>query len=116
MKRLLLFFLVFILSSVFLGCSSFGNDEEQYSILVVEGNENMSGVFGKYASNDYPVKELEYIVDLEVAKEKYPHYEIEKAPAIFIFSTFGEVRGLELKTYDIDEAIQFLEDKKIERK
>lgn len=114
MKRLLLSCLFFLLASVMLGCSTTEKDIEGYYVLVVEGEQNISDEFGKFVSNEYSVIETEYLMSLKVAKEKYPEYEIEKTPAVFIFETGGgEMKKLTLKTYNVNKAVQFLEETKI---
>ncbi|NMH74570.1 hypothetical protein HF078_15900 [Bacillus sp. RO2] len=109
MKRLILI-CSFLLLAFILGCSSSENTDPKYFLLIVEGEENISDKFSKFISNDYSVVKSEYLPNLATAKEKYPKYEIEKAPAVFIFETGGgELKQLILKTYDIDEAVKFLE-------
>lgn len=106
---------LFIFTGVFLlvvGCSSQENYEEKYYVLIVEGSENISGELGRFVGKEYSIYEMEYLTSLERANEKYPRYGIEKAPAILIFKTFGEMKQLKLKTYEVDEAIDFLERKK----
>ncbi|MGD6993118.1 hypothetical protein [Sutcliffiella horikoshii] len=105
-KRLILFLLL----ALIIGCSSNEKAEAKYYLLIIEGEENISEKFSEFISNDYSVVKSEYLTDLATAKEKYPKYEIEKAPAVFIFeSGGGEMKQLKLKTYDIDEAVKFLE-------
>lgn len=109
MKQLL-FFCSFFLLFLIVGCASTENYEEKYFVLIVEGDENISEKFGKFGNNEYSVIKVEFLTSLELAKEKYPKYEIEKAPAVFIFETNGgEMKKIKLKTYDIEEAVQFLE-------
>lgn len=113
MKKFLLFCLYFFIAIAIMGCSSEQNKEQKYYVLIVQGKTNISGKFGKFASNDYSVIETEYLTSIERAKEKYPKYEIDKAPSVLIFETNGgEMKKLKLKTYDVDEAIEFLEEKK----
>ncbi|MEA3319494.1 MAG: hypothetical protein U9Q88_05660 [Bacillota bacterium] len=109
MKRLILI-CSFLLLAFILGCSSSENTDTKYFLLIVEGEENISDKFSKFISNDYSVVKSEYLTNIAIAKEKYPKYEIEKAPAVFIFETGGgELNQLILKTYDIEEAVKFLE-------
>lgn len=109
MRRLLLI-CAFFLFALIGGCSSSESDEK-YSVLIVQGEENIGEKFSEFANGDYSVVEVEYLPSLESAKEKYPKYEIEKAPAVFIFATSGgEMKRLKLKTYDTGEAVRFLED------
>lgn len=91
------------------GCSSNESVIVKYSILVIEGENNISGKFGQFGSNEYSVMEVEYITNLESAIDKYPDYDIQKAPAVFIFEYGGEMKKLKLKTYDVEEAIDFIE-------
>lgn len=112
MKRLILK-CSFLLLALILGCSSNEKADTKYFLLIVEGEENISEKFSKFISNDYSVIKSEYLINLATAKEKYPEYEIEKAPAVFIFETGGgELKQLKLKTYDIEEAVKFLEQTK----
>jgi hypothetical protein len=80
-----------------------------YYVLIVEAEEDISGVFGEFANNEYSVVEIEYLTSLESANEKYPDYDIQNAPAVFIFETGGgEMKKSVLKTFDVQEAIEFL--------
>ncbi|MCG1023442.1 hypothetical protein [Sutcliffiella horikoshii] len=109
MKRLILI-CSFLLLAFIIGCSSNENVDTKYFLLIVEGDENISDKFSKFISNEYSVVKSEYLTNLNIAKEKYPKYEIEKAPAVFIFETGGgELKQLKLKTYDVEEAVKFLE-------
>lgn len=113
MKKITLVVLITILSLSILGCSSSNSQETNYYVLVVEGENNISGTFGEFANKEYSVVEVEYITSLENAREEYPRYEIENAPAVFIFETVGgEMKKLKLKTYDVEEAVEFLRDTK----
>ncbi|ALX47667.1 hypothetical protein [Lentibacillus amyloliquefaciens] len=108
MKRLLSICLTLILFAL-IGCTTNENDKKEYSLLVVEGDKNISEDFGKYGGNESPVAEMEYFTSLKAAKERYPSYEIEKSPAVFIFETGGgDMKKLKFKTYDVEEAIGFL--------
>ncbi|MBT2681987.1 MULTISPECIES: hypothetical protein [Bacillaceae] len=111
MKRLLIVCSFFLLALI-VGCSSSEKSDEKYFVLIVQGEENISEKFSKFTNNEYSVVEMQYLTSLKTAKEKYPKYEIEKAPAVFIFETAGEMKKLKLKTYDIEEALRFLETKK----
>ncbi|MEH7444559.1 hypothetical protein V7201_19780 [Bacillus sp. JJ1122] len=86
--------------------------EEQpktYSIIIVSGEENISETFAKYV--EFPVIEYEHLTNLKTAQEKYPKYDIDRAPAILIFRDNGaELKKLQLKTYKIEEAKKWLED------
>jgi len=109
MKQLILICTLFFLVQT-IGCSPKGKYEEKYSVLIVQGEENLSEKFSEFINNDYSIVKVEYLTSLAVAKEKYPKYEIEKAPAVFIFETDGgEMKKLKLKTYDTEEAIEFLQ-------
>ncbi|MCA1032440.1 hypothetical protein LCL95_15500 [Bacillus timonensis] len=113
MKKLFLCFL-FIFFVFIMGCSSTAQ-QEKYYLLIIQGEENISDKFSEFANSDYLVTKVEYLTSLEVAKEKYPNYKIEKTPAVFIFETGGgEMKKLKLKTYDIEEAVQFLKGKRKE--
>ncbi|ALC90704.1 hypothetical protein AM500_13605 [Bacillus sp. FJAT-18017] len=112
MKRLALI-CSFLLIALIIGCSSKEKTEEKYYVLIVQGEENLSEKFSKFVNGTYSVVEMEYLTSLAAAKEKYPKYEIEKAPAVFIFETDGgEMKKLKLKTYDTEEAVKFLEESK----
>lgn len=113
MKRLLSICFALILLFALIGCTTNENNKTKYSLLVVEGDENISEDFGKYGGNESPVAEMEYFTSLKAAKERYPSYKIEKSPAVFIFETQGgEMKKLKLKTHNVNEAIEFLETKK----
>ncbi|WP_186580311.1 hypothetical protein [Aquibacillus kalidii] len=113
MKKITLGLLNMILVLSILGCSTSNNQETNYYVLVVEGENNISGTFGEFANKEYSVVEVEYITSLARAKEKYPNYEIENTPAVFIFETGGgEMKKIKLKTYEVEEAIEFLRDTK----
>ncbi|MFC2948073.1 hypothetical protein [Virgibacillus sediminis] len=113
MKRWLLYSSLFFMLFGVMGCSPDQGTDEKYEVLVVQGDENISDKFGKFAGNGYPVLEVEYFTSLEAVNERYPENDIEKAPAVFIFeSGGGEMKKLEFKTYDVDEAIEFLKETK----
>ncbi|MCT2536265.1 hypothetical protein NC661_13485 [Aquibacillus koreensis] len=103
-KIIIFIFVVFLLSA----CSS-KEEEETYSIILVSGEENISEQFTEYTN--FPIIEYKHVTNLKAAQEKYPKYDIEQAPAILIFEDNGaELKKLEMKTYDIEEAIEWLED------
>lgn len=108
MKKLLLTsFVIFI--SLLVGCSN--EKEKTYSVIVVEGSENISEEFSGF-END-PVIGFEYFSSIEAATDKYPDYDIEQTPAVLIFEDSGGVlKQLEFKTYNVDKAIEFLEKKR----
>ncbi|WP_096154126.1 MULTISPECIES: hypothetical protein [Bacillus] len=109
MKRLILI-CSFLLLALIIGCSSNEKADTKFFLLIVQGEENIIEKFSKFFSNDYSVVKSEYLTNLATAKEKYPKYEIEKAPAVLIFETGGgELKQLILKTYDIEEAVKFLD-------
>ncbi|TXC92921.1 hypothetical protein FS935_01635 [Metabacillus litoralis] len=115
LKRIRFMKLWLVLGSIFtmltvVGCSSKENENVKYSILVIEGENNISGKFGHFGSNEYSVMEVEYITDLKSAIDKYPDYDIQKAPVVFIFEYGGEMKKMKLKTYDVEEAIDFIEE------
>lgn len=100
---------VFLVLVMFLAACSSEEQSETYSMILVSDEENISGKFTKYVGNN--VIEYEHITSLKAALEKYPKYDIEKAPAILIFkNNGGELKKLELKTYDMEEAKDWLED------
>lgn len=102
-----------IFSLFILGCSSSQNDGAKYYVLVVEGENNISGTIAEFVNIEHLVVEMEYLTSLEQVQNKYPDYEIKKAPAVFIFETGGgEFKKLKLKTYDVEKAIEFLRDTK----
>ncbi|WP_226666310.1 hypothetical protein [Metabacillus litoralis] len=110
MKRLISLGLIYIILFTIIGCSSNPKDEINHSVLVIEGENNLTGKFGHFASNEYSVIKVEHITSLEKANQKYPDYDIQRAPAVFIFEIGGEMKKLKLKTYDVEEAIKFLEE------
>ncbi|WP_078549141.1 hypothetical protein [Litchfieldia alkalitelluris] len=112
MKRWILVCSMLLLFMTILGCSSNQSKGAEYYVLVVEGEKNISEEFGKFAGNEYPVVEVEYLTSLDSVNKKYPRYEIKKAPAILIFETNGELKKLQLKTYDVAEATDFLSETK----
>jgi hypothetical protein len=58
----------------------------------------------------FPIIEYRHFTNLKAAQEEYPSYEIEKVPAILIFRDNGaEFKKLELKTYYIEEAEEWLD-------
>lgn len=102
---------VFLVLVMFLAACSSEEQPETYSMIFVSDEENISETFTKYIGNT--VIEYEHITSLKAAQEKYPKYDIDKAPAILIFkNNGGELKKLELKTYDIEEAKDWLEDNK----
>lgn len=108
MRYIKVVFLVFVM---FLAACSSEDQPKTYSIIIVSGEENISETFAKYI--EFPVIEYEYLTNLKTAQEKYPKYDIERAPAILIFrGNGGKLKKLELKTYDIEEAKEWLEDNK----
>ncbi|WP_404457658.1 hypothetical protein [Sutcliffiella horikoshii] len=117
MKKRLILICSLLLLALIIGCSSNEKTDAKYYLLIIGGEENISEKFSEFFSNEYSVVKSEYLTDLDIAKEKYPKYEIEKAPAVFIFETGGgELKQLKLKTYDIEEAVQFLENTKKDSK
>ncbi|MFC4323318.1 hypothetical protein [Litchfieldia salsa] len=113
MKRLMIIGQMLLLVIAFIGCSPTQDNHLKYDVLIIQGDENISGKFGEFGSSEYPIHQIEYITNLELAKEKYPKYEIKKVPAVFIFETAGgEMKKLKLETYDVDQAIEFLKESK----
>jgi hypothetical protein len=56
------------------------------------------------------VIEYQHFTNLKAAQESYPGYDIDKTPAVLIFrDNGGELKKLQLKTYDIEEAKEWLE-------
>jgi hypothetical protein len=104
---LLYFFLAIVLTAA--GCNSDKNVKKGYEVLVV-GEENVVNE-GDFTNNESSIIKFQHITKLEDARQRYPRYEIEKTPAIFIFATDGgEMKKLELKTYNVEEAVDFLEE------
>lgn len=111
MSRFIFFCFLFLSAVAIMGCSS-EQSNGQYRLLIVEGEENVSGTFAEFTGEEQPVAESEYITSLEKARGKYPGYEIEQAPAVFIFERQGGEKGeLRLKTYEINEAVEFLQNR-----
>ncbi len=101
--------LLLLLFLIMLSACSADKQEETYSIIVVSGEENISEKFAGYIGN--PVIQYQHLFNLKTAQEKYPKYEIEKVPAILIFEDNSAVlKKLKLKTYDVEEALRYLED------
>ncbi len=112
MKKLIIICSLFLLTLIIV-CSPNDKSDTKYSVVIVQGEENISEEFSKFINNDFSIVKVEYLTNLEVAKEKYPKYEIEIAPAVFIFETDGgEMKKLKLKTYDTEEAVEFLKETK----
>jgi hypothetical protein len=84
LKKFILIILVTLLIYSLFGCSSKNNEEVNYHVLIVEAEEDISGVFGEFANNEYSVVEIEYLTSLESANENYPDYDIQNAPTVFI--------------------------------
>ncbi|UYZ23984.1 hypothetical protein [Mesobacillus jeotgali] len=109
MRNLRIVILVVLI--MFMAACSSEKTTETYSIIIVSGDENISETFVKYVGET--VIEYQHLTSLKVAQEKYPKYDIEKAPAILIFKdNGGELKKLVLKTYDIEEAKEWLENNK----
>jgi hypothetical protein len=90
-----------------IGCSS-EEQPETYSTITVSGEENISETFAEYM--DFPVIEYQHFTNLNGAQESYPGYCIDKTPAVIIFrDNGGKLKKLQLKTYVIEEAKEWLE-------
>jgi hypothetical protein len=90
------------------GCSA-NNNEEQYLVVVVEGQENMIKRFEEYTSFEKPLIEIEYYKKVKDAQEQFPNYKIEEIPVTFIFSrNEDKTKKLILKTNDINESLRVL--------
>ena len=104
-------YIVILLLVMFLAACSTEEQSETYSMIIVSDKENISETFTKYIGKT--VIEYNHITSLKAAQEKYPKYDIDKAPAILIFKdNGGDLKKLVLKTYDIEEAKGWLEDHK----
>ncbi|MCM3572325.1 hypothetical protein M3172_03930 [Mesobacillus subterraneus] len=111
MRNLRIVILVVLIMFMFMAACSSEKTTETYSMIIVSGEENISETFVKYVGKT--VIEYQHLTSLKVAQEKYPKYDIEKAPAILIFKdNGGELKKLVLKTYDIEEAKEWLENNK----
>jgi hypothetical protein len=109
MRRILFLFLTAtaLLASA---CEAVNESSGNYFVLIVGGEEELSGAFGEYAGNGGQVGELRYIADPEEARIEFPKYSFERTPAIFIFESAGggEMKKLVLETDELEKAQDFL--------
>lgn len=111
MKRIVLF-LFLAAAAILAACGASGQSSGSYQVVIIGGNEDLSGAFSDFAGSGGPVGELRYIADPEEARKEFPKYSFEEVPAIFIFETGGsEMKKLMLETNDVEEAQAFLEGK-----
>lgn len=112
MKRIVLF-LFLTAAAVLAACGASGQSSGSYQVVIIEGDEDLSGAFSDFAGNGGPVGELRYIADPEEARKEFPEYDFEEVPAIFIFETGGggAMKKLVLETNEVEEAQAFLEGK-----
>ncbi|MCK6207867.1 MULTISPECIES: hypothetical protein [Bacillaceae] len=111
MKRIVLF-LFLTAAAILAACGASGQSSGSYQVVIIGGNEDLSGAFSDFAGSGGPVGELRYIADPEEARKEFPKYSFEEVPAIFIFETGGsEMKKLMLETNDVEEAQAFLEGK-----
>lgn len=90
------------------GCSQ-NSSQNEYYVLVVEGEEDLINKFDKYASVKNPVIEIDYYKNMKDAKKQHPSYNIDQSPVVYIFSIENNDKKLELKTTDIDRSVKMLE-------
>ncbi|MEF7565540.1 hypothetical protein V4V35_21300 [Bacillus infantis] len=111
MKRIVLF-LFLAAAAILAACGASGQSSGSYQVVIIGGNEDLSGAFSDFAGSGGPVGELRYIADPEEARKEFSKYSFEEVPAIFIFETGGsEMKKLMLETNDVEEAQAFLEGK-----
>ena len=111
--KLVLFLMATIGFSLLVGCVAGEGDEELYSVLVVQHADDQTDEMINDAIDVSSGKfhRVDYLMSLEDAQKKYPKYEIEQVPAVLIFKTGGaEMRQLEFKTYDVEEAVEKLKE------
>jgi hypothetical protein len=112
MKRIALFLFLAAAAGLAGACSASGQYPGSYQVVIIGGDEKLSGVFSGFAGNGGPVGELRYIADPEEARKEFPKYSLEDTPAIFIFeSGRGAMKKLVLETNEVEEAQEFLEGK-----
>lgn len=113
MKRIVLFLFMAAAAGLAGACSASGQSPGSYQVVIIGGDEELSGAFSDFAGNGRPVGELRYIADPEEARKEFPKYDFEEVPAIFIFETGGSgaMKKLVLETNEVEEAQAFLEGK-----
>ncbi len=112
MKQIVLFLCLASAAILAGACGATGQSSGSYQVLIIGGDETLSGAFSDFAGSGGPVGELRYIADPEEARKEFPKYSFEEVPAIFIFETGGsEMKKLMLETNEVEEAQAFLEGK-----
>ncbi|MCT8139242.1 hypothetical protein H1D32_16950 [Anaerobacillus sp. CMMVII] len=104
MNKILAIILLFI--TLLSGCSL--TNQQDYYVLVVEGEENLIKTFENYISVRKPVIEIDYYKSDKVAKKQFPEYEIEGTPLVFIFKIKEGKKKLLLRTNNMHESYAFL--------
>lgn len=107
-KILILSLLVVLPLGLLTGCSQ-DSKEKHYYVLVVEGQENLMKKFDKYASAKNPIIKIDYYKNLKDAKNKFPSYNIEEAPVVYIFSINEQIKELILHTTHTESALKELQ-------
>lgn len=88
------------------------DNKGEYSIFLmwgeVEGREEIGSRFIETLElfNNIQITKKNISFDLQATQNKYPKLDIEKKPVFIIF----DHKGIVLKTYDIQEAVDFLEE------
>jgi hypothetical protein len=99
---------LFLAMTMFLAACSSEEQPDTYSIITVSDDENISETFAEYTG--FPVIEYQHFTGLKAAQERYPGYKIDKMPTVLIFrDNGGELKQLQLKTNDLEEAKEWLE-------
>jgi hypothetical protein len=112
MKRIVLFLFMAAAAGLAGSCSASGQSPGSYQVVIIGGDEELSGAFSDFAGNGGPVGELRYIADPEEARKEFSKYSLEETPVIFIFETGGgAMKKLVLETNEAEEAQEFLEGK-----
>ena len=126
MKKLILLAISLVLMFQVIGCQSSNNpypeflakEEGKYFVLVIDNpnhpDENKDELLNnalrkiKDELDSFSVKgetALKYIAKLDDAQKRYPKLNIEEAPAVMIFDN----KEMKLKTYDLNEAVEFMQ-------
>jgi hypothetical protein len=112
MKQIVLFLFLAAAAVLAGACGASGQSSGSYQVLIIGGDETLSGAFSDFTGNGGPVGELRYIADPEEARKEFPKYSFEETPAILVFETGGgEMKKLVLETDEVEEAQEFLEGK-----
>jgi hypothetical protein len=112
MKQMVLCLFLAVAAVLAAACGASGQSSGSYDVLIIGGDQKLSGAFSDFAGSGGPVGELRYIADPEEARKEFPKYSLEKTPAIFIFETRGAaLKKLVLETSEVEEAQEFLEGK-----